>query len=69
MILTMTGAQWAIVERDDTLSAIALRTGTTVWELLLLNPKIRNADLIYEGEAILVSEAKRPDMETHVRER
>lgn len=67
MILTMTGVLWVVVERGDTLNKIAAQTGTTVWEILLLNPKIKNADLIYEGEAIMVREAERPATETYLR--
>lgn len=42
-----------IVQRGDTLSAIALKYGTTVSELVTLN-KISNPDLIYPDERVIV---------------
>lgn len=40
------------VKSGDTLSAIASRNGTTVSAILAKNPSIRNANLIYAGQAI-----------------
>ena len=47
-------AQYYVVEAGDTLSEIAVKFGTTVSKLLSLNPRIKNPDLIYAGEAIRV---------------
>ena len=41
-----------VVKRGDTLSAIARRYGTTVSQLMALNPYIENANLIYPGDVI-----------------
>jgi len=41
-----------IVQRGDYLSLIARRFGTTVWELLRLNPEIVNPSRIYPGQVI-----------------
>ncbi len=41
-----------IVQRGDYLSLIAWRFGTTVWELLRLNPEITNPSRIYPGQVI-----------------
>jgi len=41
-----------IVQRGDYLSLIAWRFGTTVWELLRLNPEIVNPSRIYPGQVI-----------------
>ena len=43
-----------IVKSGDTLSAIASRYHTSVAHLLALNPRIKNANLIYAGEAIRI---------------
>lgn len=43
-----------VVQRGDTLSGIALRYGTTVNELVILNRQIQNPNLIYPGERIRV---------------
>ena len=47
-------AQYHIVVKGDTLSEIAVHYGTTLKNLLALNPRIKNPDLIYIGEAIRV---------------
>ena len=44
--------QYYVVKAGDTLGAIAARYGTTVNNLMSLNPRIKNANLIYPGEAI-----------------
>jgi len=44
-----------IVARGDTLKAIANRFGTTLNALISLNPDISNANVIYEGQRLLVS--------------
>ena len=43
-----------VVKRGDTLSAIAVRYHTTVANLMALNPRIKNANLIYAGETIRI---------------
>jgi polysaccharide biosynthesis protein PslG len=43
-----------IVRRGETLNMIAQRYGTTIRQLLTLNPDITNADLVYAGQAINV---------------
>ena len=43
-----------IVEAGDTLGAIAARFHTSVAHLMSLNPRIKNANLIYAGEAIRI---------------
>lgn len=42
------------VKKNDTLSVIAKRNGTTVAAILALNPKIKDPDKIYEGQKIRV---------------
>jgi LysM repeat protein len=42
------------VQRGDTLRIIANKFGTTVENLLRLNPDIKNANLIYVGQVINV---------------
>jgi LysM repeat protein len=46
------GSRYTIVNRGDTLSKIADRTGLSVSELLKQNPQIENADLIKPGEKV-----------------
>ncbi len=48
------GTEVYTVVRGDTLRKIAARYDTTVAELLELNPDIKNANLIYVGQRILV---------------
>jgi LysM repeat protein len=43
------------VQRGDTLRKIAARYGTTVNEILRLNPQITNPNIIYVGQAITIS--------------
>lgn len=43
------------VKKGDTLSGIARKYGTTVSALMKLNPDIKNANLIYVGQVIVVS--------------
>lgn len=40
------------IQRGDTLSRIARQSGTTVAELMRLNPQIKNADKIFAGDKI-----------------
>jgi LysM repeat protein len=41
-----------VVQRGDTLGKIAVRSGTTVGDILAVNPQITNASLIYAGQVI-----------------
>lgn len=50
-----------IVQRGDSLSSLARRYGVSVSELLAANPHIRNADLIYPGDALSIPAAARND--------
>ena len=43
-----------IVKSGDTLSHIALRYGTTVSNIVALNPQIRNPNLIYPGQQLTI---------------
>ena len=45
-------AQYYVVVKGDTLSKIAARYGTSIKNLLAVNPRITNPDLIYIGEVI-----------------
>jgi LysM repeat protein len=49
--IPVTGVSYTVV-RGDTLFKIATRYGTTVAELLRLNPSITNASVIYVGQVI-----------------
>ena len=49
---TSYGNNYYTVKKGDTLSAIAVKHHTTVNNLLALNPQIKNANLIYVGDAI-----------------
>jgi LysM repeat protein len=49
-----TGAEY-VVKRGDTLSLIARTYGTTVQELLKLNPNIKDASKIYVGQVVKLS--------------
>ena len=42
------------IQKGDTLGAIAARYNTTVANLMALNPRIKNANLIYAGETIRI---------------
>ena len=46
--------QYYVVVPGDTLGEIAARFGTTVKKLQALNPRIKDANLIYAGEAIRI---------------
>jgi LysM repeat protein len=48
------GASTYVVQKGDTLRIIANKFGTTVENLLALNPKIKNANLIYVGQVVNV---------------
>lgn len=41
-----------VVQKGDTLSGIAKAFGTSVDEIMAVNPKIKNRDLIYAGDSI-----------------
>ena len=43
------------VKEGDSLSRIADRYNTSVVKLILLNPKIKNPNLIYPGDVIRIS--------------
>jgi LysM repeat protein len=49
-----------IVKRGDTLSVLAARFNTTVARLLELNPDIKNASLIYQGQRISFPSTRPP---------
>ena len=42
------------IKPGDTLHSIAAKFGTTVNKLLILNPHIKNANLIYAGDTIRI---------------
>ena len=46
-----------VVQRGDTLSKIARRSGVSVSDLLAVNPQIYNASLIYAGQVITLPAA------------
>ena len=48
------GNNYYTVKKGDTLGAIALKYHTTVANLMALNPRITNANLIYAGEVIRI---------------
>ena len=43
------------VKRGDTLSAIASKYNTTVSAIMKLNPSIKDANKIYQGQVIVIS--------------
>ena len=43
-----------LIKTGDTLGAIASRYNTTVANLMALNPRIKNANVIYAGEVIRI---------------
>ena len=47
-------ASYYTIQKGDTLGAIATRYHTTVANLMALNPRIKNANLIYAGETIRI---------------
>ena len=44
------------IKRGDTLGRIAKTYKTTVQELMLLNPKIKNRNLIYAGDYLYIKQ-------------
>ncbi len=46
---------FVLVEKGDNLSKIAKRTGLSLKRILLLNPQIRNANLIFPGDTIFLT--------------
>ena len=48
------GDNYYLVKTGDTLGAIAARYHTSVANLMALNPRIKNANLIYAGEVIRI---------------
>ncbi|MFT3893357.1 MAG: LysM peptidoglycan-binding domain-containing protein [Anaerolineales bacterium] len=48
------GASTYVVQKGDTLRIIANKFGTTVDNLMALNPKVKNANLIYVGQVLNV---------------
>ena len=48
------GDNYHIVKKGDTLSGIAAKYGTTVNNLVNLNPQIKNINLIYVGDVIRI---------------
>lgn len=49
-----------IVDSGDTLIRLAARFGTTVKNLLKLNPEVKDASVIYEGQRLAVPKAASP---------
>ena len=49
-----------IVDRGDTMIRLAARFGTTVKNLLKLNPEVKDASVIYEGQRLAVPRAASP---------
>ena len=49
-----------IVDNADTMNSIAARFGTTVKNLLKLNPEVKDASVIYEGQRLAVPKAGTP---------
>ncbi len=49
-----------IVARGDTLKELAARFNTTISKLLALNPAITNANLIYEGQRLMIASVVAP---------
>ena len=46
---------FVLVEKGDNLSKIAKRTGLSLKRILLLNPQIRNANLIFPGDTVFLT--------------
>jgi LysM repeat protein len=60
-IIPGTGSQDIyIIKRGDTLRNLANRFNTSVERLLELNPEIKNANLIYEGQRLVVPVSTKP---------
>lgn len=49
-----------IVDRGDTMNSLAARFGTTVKNLLKLNPEVKDASVIYEGQRLAVPKGGTP---------
>lgn len=49
-----------IVDNGDTMNRLATRFGTTVKNLLKLNPEVKDASVIYEGQRLSVPKASTP---------
>ena len=49
------GGLYHMVVKGDTLGAIATKYGTTFSNLMILNPQIKNPNLIYVGDYIRIS--------------
>lgn len=49
-----------IVDNGDTMNRLAARFGTTVKNLLKLNPEVKDASVIYEGQRLVVPKAGTP---------
>jgi LysM repeat protein len=50
-----------IIKKGDTLRTLANRFDTTIERLLGLNPEIKDASLIYEGQRLIVPVSVKPD--------
>ena len=50
----MSNDNYYLIQPGDTLGAIAARYHTTVDKLMKLNPRIKNANVIYAGEVIRI---------------
>ena len=48
------GDNYYLIKTGDTLGGIAAKYHTTVANLMALNPRIKNANLIYAGEVIRI---------------
>lgn len=51
-----------VVARGDTLKELAARFNTTMSKLLALNPVIKDANLIYEGQRLMISSVIAPPL-------
>lgn len=49
-----------IIQRGDTLSKLAVRFNTTIARLLELNPDIKNANLVYQGQRLSFPSSRAP---------
>ena len=49
-----TSDNYYLIKTGDTLSGIAVKFHTTVANLMALNPRITNANVIYAGEVIRI---------------
>lgn len=53
-----------VVQKGDTLYSIARRTGTTVKAILVVNPQIKDPNMIYEGQVINIPKMPVPPKPT-----